>query len=263
MAQVATKIMAGRELGIGPFAAVNGIHIVKGKPTIGANLMAAAVKSSGRYDYRVLELTADKCRIEYRQRNGEKWEVLGVSEFTKADATKASTQNMDKFPKNMLFARAMSNGVRFYTPDIFSGNAVYTPEELGATVDGEGEVVEANFTVTKPTEATQTATTPVEATEQPVTRQHESTPIQRLFGQGSSAFGKADWDGGARAWLVEKWTEKVSPNNVRTSASRLADEEIDLLADYIAENLATLQRVWKNRKAAMQQSTGEKVAVAA
>ncbi|RDT44717.1 hypothetical protein DXF87_27490, partial [Enterobacter roggenkampii] len=37
---------------------------------------------------------------------------------------------MDKFPKNMLFARAMSNGVKWFTPDVFSG-PVYTPEELG------------------------------------------------------------------------------------------------------------------------------------
>jgi hypothetical protein len=148
MAQVATKIMAGREIGIGPFASVNGIHIIKGKPAIGANLMAGAVKSSGRYDYRVRELTATVCKIEYFQRNGDKWESLGISEFTYAEATKAGTQNLDKFPKNMLFARAMSNGVRFYCPDIFSGNAVYVPEELGAEVDGDGNVVDVTPTYT-------------------------------------------------------------------------------------------------------------------
>jgi hypothetical protein len=142
IAMVATKIMAGREIGIGPFASVNGIHIISGKPAIGANLMAGAVKSSGRYDYRVRELTATVCKIEYFQHNGEKWDSIGISEFTAADATKAQTKNMDKFPKNMLFARAMSNGVRFYCPDIFSGNAVYVPEELGAEVDGDGNVVD-------------------------------------------------------------------------------------------------------------------------
>jgi len=37
----------------------------------------------------------------------------------------------------------MSNGARWYTPDIFGG-PVYTPEELGAVVDGEtGEVIDA------------------------------------------------------------------------------------------------------------------------
>jgi hypothetical protein len=42
----------------------------------------------------------------------------------------------------MLFARAMSNGCRWFTPDIFLGAAVYTPEELGATVDEDGNVIE-------------------------------------------------------------------------------------------------------------------------
>lgn len=141
IAMMATKILAGREIGIGPFAAVNGIHIISGKPSIGANLLASAVKGSGRYDYRVREMTEKVCRIEFFQKAGDKWESLGVSEFTKEEAVKAGTKNMDKFPKNMLFARAMSNGVRFYVPDVFNGNAVYVPEELGANGDEDGEII--------------------------------------------------------------------------------------------------------------------------
>ena len=64
---------------------------------------------------------------------------IGRSRFDKADATKAGTQNVDKFARNMLFARAISNGVKWYCPDVFS-TAVYTPEELGIQVDGEGEI---------------------------------------------------------------------------------------------------------------------------
>lgn len=142
IAQMATKILAGRELGFGPFAAVNGIHIISGRPAVGANLMASAVKAHPVYDYRVRELTEKVCRIEFFQRTGDKMESLGVSEFSAEDARKAGTKNMDKFARNMLFARAMSNGIRWYTPDVFGGNAVYVPEELGATVDGEGDVVD-------------------------------------------------------------------------------------------------------------------------
>lgn len=144
IAMMATKILAGREMGIGPFAAVNGIHIISGKPSVGANLQASAVKSSGRYDYRVRELTDKACRIEFFERVDGKWESVGVSEFTAEDARKAGTKNMDKYPKNMLFARAMSNGVRFHAPNIFGGNAVYVPEELGADVDDEGNVIEVS-----------------------------------------------------------------------------------------------------------------------
>lgn len=144
MAQVAAKILAGRELGFGPFAAVNGIHIIQGKPAIGANLMAAAVRAHPRYDYRVKELTDKACELEFLD-NGK---VAGTSRFTTEDATAAELSSgknaatWKKYARNMLFARAMSNGVRWYAPDIFTGNVVYVPEELGAEVDGEGNVIE-------------------------------------------------------------------------------------------------------------------------
>jgi hypothetical protein len=56
-------------------------------------------------------------------------ESIGVSKFTIEDAKKAGTKNLDKYPANMLFARAMSNGVKWYTPDVFNG-PVYTPDEI-------------------------------------------------------------------------------------------------------------------------------------
>ncbi len=137
-AQAATKILCGAELGFPAFSSMVGIHLIKGRPAIGANLMAAALKRSGRYDYRVLELSDKICRITFFERGQE----IGISEFTAADAQKAGTQNMGKFPRNMLYARAISNGCRWFCPDIFLGAPVYTPEELGATIDEEGIVVE-------------------------------------------------------------------------------------------------------------------------
>jgi hypothetical protein len=139
VAQVATKILAGQEMGYGPFTSVQGIHVIKGKPVLSANIMAAAVKGHPRYDYRVREMSDKKVAIEFFE-NGES---LGTSSFTADEASKAGTQNMGKFPRNMLFARAMSNGVKWYCPDVFSGNTVYTADELGATVDEDtGEIIE-------------------------------------------------------------------------------------------------------------------------
>lgn len=124
-AQAAVRIMAGQEIGIPPFAALSGIHIIQGKPTIGAGLMASRVKGSGKYDYKVKEHTDKICSIDFFQSG----EIIGNSTFTIEDAKKAGTKNLDKYPKNMLFARALSNGVKFYTPDIFAG-PVYVPEEM-------------------------------------------------------------------------------------------------------------------------------------
>ena len=123
--QAMVKIMAGQEFGIPPFAAMSGIHIIAGKPTIGAGLMAQRIKASGKYDYNVIELSETVCNIEFHQAKT----ILGNSIFTIEDAKKAGTKNLDKFPKNMLFARAISNGVRWFTPDIYS-TVVYVPEEM-------------------------------------------------------------------------------------------------------------------------------------
>lgn len=134
--QAFVKIMAGQEIGIPPFAAMSGVHIIQGKPTIGAGLIASTVKGSGKYDYKVVEQSEKICSIDFYQ-GAEK---IGNSTFTIEEAKKAGTKNLDKFPKNMLFARAISNGVKWFAPDVFSG-PVYTPEEM-ITVDVSHEVVE-------------------------------------------------------------------------------------------------------------------------
>lgn len=141
ISQAIVKIMAGREIGIGPFGSMNGIHIIQGKPAFGANIMAGKVKSSGRYNYRVTEMTDANCTIEFMEHFNGAWQTVGVSSFSRDDAKKAGTKNLDKFPRNMLFARAMSNGVRWYCPDVMNGSTVYTPEELGADVDQDGNVI--------------------------------------------------------------------------------------------------------------------------
>jgi hypothetical protein len=107
-AQAMVKIQAGLELGIKPFAAMSGIHIIAGKATIGAGIIASAIKGSGKYDYRILTQNDKVCEIEFFQGK----ESLGKSKFTIEEAKKAGTKNIDKYPANMLFARAISNGDR-------------------------------------------------------------------------------------------------------------------------------------------------------
>lgn len=143
--QCGVKVLAGSEMNIGAFASMAGIHIIKGKPSIGANLMAAAVKRHPNYNYRVLEHSSECCKIEFYEVWDGKLQPVGVSEFSLADAKRAQTQNLDKYARNMLFARAMSNGVKWYCPDVFD-TPVYTPEELGAAVDGEGNYIDAVVT---------------------------------------------------------------------------------------------------------------------
>ena len=142
IAQAMVKISAGQEIGIPPFAAMTGIHIIQGKPTIGAGLIASRVKGSGKYDYKVIEASEKICSIDFYQGK----EKIGNSTFTIEDAKKALTKNIDKFPKNMLFARAISNGVKWYCPDIFSG-PVYVPEEMASITTEEATHVVIDTTI--------------------------------------------------------------------------------------------------------------------
>jgi len=128
-AQAFVKIQAGQEIGIPPFQAMSGIHIIQGRTAIGAGVIASTVKGSGKYDYKVVKHDETVCSIDFYQGK----ERIGNSTFTIEDAKKALTKNLDKFPKNMLFARAISNGVKWFAPDVFAG-PVYTPEELNSDV---------------------------------------------------------------------------------------------------------------------------------
>lgn len=139
LAQAAVKVMAGEELGIAPVAAMMGIHLIKGKVSLSANLIAALVRRHG-YNYRITRLEATGCELEFIGKSGE---VLGLSGFSEAEAKKAKVFNemYEKYPRNMYFSRCISNGAKWYCPEVMSGLPVYVPEELGATVDGEGEIV--------------------------------------------------------------------------------------------------------------------------
>lgn len=137
-AQAGVKILAGQAWGIDPFSAMTGISIIQGRPAIGAGIMASKVKGHPKYDYKVLRLDNESCSVEFYQGS----ESLGISTFTLEDAKAAgyaSKQNYRQTPRNMLFARALSNGVRWYTPDVFAA-PVYVPEEFGS----EGDAVEVD-----------------------------------------------------------------------------------------------------------------------
>ena len=155
--QAFVKIVAGAELGIPPFAAMSGIHIIRGKPSLSANLLASLVRRTGIYDFDVVELNNEMCRLQFYRLNakGGQSKELGVSVFTINDAKKANAEfthtsgeagAWTKFPRNMLYARALSNGVKWFCPDVASGMPVYHHEEMGLTVDQDDNVIDVQVT---------------------------------------------------------------------------------------------------------------------
>ena len=135
-AQAIVKVQAGLELGLEPFAAMQGIDIVQGKPRMNASLQAGLIKKSGRYNYKVLEHSEQACKLEFYEKWGESWQSIGTSEFSMKEAQQAglaAKDNWKKHPKNMLFARALSNGAKWYCADVFL-TATYNESDEFETV---------------------------------------------------------------------------------------------------------------------------------
>ena len=135
-AQCATKLLVGQGMGLNPYDSMS-LHIIQGKVVLGSNVMAAAIKRSGRYDYRATT-TEDSCAITFydltqRDDDGRPTEI-GTTSFSMDDAKRAGLtgQNWKKYPKAMLFARAISAGYREHCPDALGMAPVYI-EEHGET----------------------------------------------------------------------------------------------------------------------------------
>ena len=125
--QALVKILRGREFGLQPMESLESIYVVNGKTAMMGAVIAAKIKASGKYNYEIKILTDKECILTFTE-NGK---AIGESKFDMADAKAAglNSQNYQKYPRNMLFNRALTNGARWYTPDVFGG-AIYTPDEL-------------------------------------------------------------------------------------------------------------------------------------
>ncbi len=182
--QAMFKIMYGMELGVGPIAAMTGIFITKQgnvvKPALSANLMAALIKKSPKYRIEFLEQSAQACRIKL----WEHGKPAGHWEFTIEDAKQAdllsgpNAHNWRKYPKNMLFARCISNVFRQGCGDLTGGNPTYTPEEQNIVVAEDGDIEESHYEEQEPEFITPLDDAPI------------CTPIQRAeFLEDIKAFG--------------------------------------------------------------------------
>lgn len=169
VAQAAVKVLAGRELGLGPVESMRAFHIVEGKIEMSADLLAQRVKAHPKYDYRVRKLDNYSAAIEFF----EDGESLGLSEFTMDDAASAGLAGRGAwktYSRNMLFARAISNGVAWFCPDVAGGSRLYVEGEVGgpepsyAEVNGHvvdvttGEIVESSEAGASPNGASSTTT---------------------------------------------------------------------------------------------------------
>jgi hypothetical protein len=179
------RVLAGVELGLGPFQSMTNLLVIDGKVTLSASLIASMVKGSNKYDYIIDIHDETQCKLTFLQEGSP----IGISEFNIEDAKTAGIYRQgspwQKYPRNMVFARAVTNGARWYCPDVFNG-PIYTPDELGAGViiDSQGdEVYEAPYTEPPAAAVQELLATPPAAAPQPQRTFNNSSTV------GEGAFG--------------------------------------------------------------------------
>lgn len=155
--QALAIMMLGQELGLPYWTALLGVNVIQGKPTIAPQLMLALINRTGQVEN--IEIVGDAkvytVTIKRRGRSPHS------ETFTMQDAAAmglAAKDNYRKQPAVMLKWRAVAACCRVTFPDAIAG--MYTPDEMGAETNEDGEVV----TTHAPQLATKVETTTGEIT---------------------------------------------------------------------------------------------------
>ena len=131
----------GQTLGIAPLTAIQSIHVINGKPTASADLIAGLVRRAGHK----LRVNGDDKRAvaQIIRADDPEFTFEVVWTIERAQAAKLTGKDTWKnFPAAMLKARAITEVARAACSEILQGT-IYTPEELGANVDADGIPIEA------------------------------------------------------------------------------------------------------------------------
>ena len=121
-------------LGLSPIAAIQGIHVVDGKPTASAQLIGALIRRAGHRMRVTVAPDGQSARAEIVRSDDP--DFVFVSEWTMARAEAAGLTGKGtwkQYAANMLKARAITEVGRDACPEVLAG-VPYTPEELGDDV---------------------------------------------------------------------------------------------------------------------------------
>ena len=137
-------ILTGRELGIPAMVALRKISVINGNPTLQAELMLAMCLQRIRgFKHKILSEDEDHCTFWAARPTDGGGVIEYTGSFTSEDAKKAgllSKQTWQVYRGAMLRARAISLTLRVVAPDVIMG--LYTPDEMGALVNDEGEIID-------------------------------------------------------------------------------------------------------------------------
>lgn len=139
--QAMAIILTGRELGIGPMAALNGIDVIQGKPSVSPQLMLAMVNATGQLDDIKIESTVEGATVTVKRKGRSPYTTTFGPKEARAMALDGK-DNYKKQPAVMYQWRAVGANLRVTFPDVIKG--MYTMEDTESTPDsGADFVVEA------------------------------------------------------------------------------------------------------------------------
>lgn len=129
--QIITIMLKGREVGLTPMAALEGIYVVSGRAALdGKTMLAIAYQSKELKDIKI-EDEDKKCTVTIQRKGFSPY----TYSFSMDDARKANLLGSDawkKYPREMLRWRAVSGTLRVTFPDFMA--SFYAREELEGTV---------------------------------------------------------------------------------------------------------------------------------
>jgi hypothetical protein len=136
----------GEMLGLSTMAAITGVHVIEGKPTASAGLISALVRRAG-HKLRVFgDNKSATCQIVRSDDPDFTFEVKWTLNKNADDNPSAEVAGLlgkkvwREYPASMLKSRAITQCARDACEEALFG-LHYTPEELGADVDGDGDVL--------------------------------------------------------------------------------------------------------------------------
>lgn len=121
-ADVLVVMVTGHELGLQPMQAIRGIHVIKGRPVLSADLMVALCKRSPECEFFRLVSSSPKEASYETQRKGDpaptrmQWTIEQAS-----TAGLMGNDNWKRHPDAMLRARCSSALARAVYPDLVGG----------------------------------------------------------------------------------------------------------------------------------------------
>lgn len=139
IARAIVKIQLGDALGLSPMESMQSVYMVNGRPTVDAQIRAARMKRYG-YDWDILRLDDKGCKLQIK-RGGAAIEGA-IVEFTDEHAKAAELlgkggQMYKKYPRNMYFARAITNAQRWYAPEVLNGANMLDTTEAAEIEDAK------------------------------------------------------------------------------------------------------------------------------